>query len=194
MHTRVCRMCGKPFAAEKTEAVYCPDCSPKARAATVIRERTCMDCGAVFPGGPRARRCPDCRKTASREATRKYRASGGASRPLGSGDLCERCGAPYVVKSSRQRYCKACSATAVAEKIAPMKRAYNRQNAERLDGIARERKTGIRLCAVCGAPIMGSTPSNTCSDACRAIRKRERLAKNQAAYRQRKKEEKNNAD
>lgn len=89
MHTRICRMCGKPFAAEKTEAVYCPDCSPKARAATVIRERTCMDCGA---------------------------------------------------------------------------------------------------------PIMGSTPSNTCSDACRAIRKRERLAKNQAAYRQRKKEAANNAD
>ena len=136
MHTRICRMCGKPFAAEKTEAVYCPDCSPKARAATVIRERTCMDCGAVFPGGPRARRCPDCRKTASREATRKYRASGGASRPIGSVDLCARC----------------------------------------------------------GAPIMGSTPSNTCSDACLAIRKRERLAKNQAAYRQRKKEAADNAD
>lgn len=194
MHTRVCRMCGKPFAAEKTEAVYCPACAPKARAATVIRERTCMDCGAVFLGGPRARRCPDCRKTASREATRKYRASGGASRPLGSVDLCERCGAPYVVNSSRQRYCKACAAPALAENIAPSKRAYNRQNAEHLGEIARERKTGIRLCAVCGAPIMGSTPSNTCSDACRAIRKRERLKKNQAAYRQRKKEAANNAD
>ena len=123
MHTRICRMCGKPFAAEKTEALYCPGCSPKARAATVIRERTCMDCGGVSPGGPRARRCPDCRKAASREATRKYRASGGASRPLGSVDLCERCGAPYVVSSSWQRYCRACAAPALAENIAPTKRA-----------------------------------------------------------------------
>ena len=29
MHTRVCRMCGKPFAAQKTEALYCPECSRK---------------------------------------------------------------------------------------------------------------------------------------------------------------------
>lgn len=177
MRTRICRMCGKPFEAEKTEAVYCPDCSPKARAATVIRPRTCIDCGTAFPGGPRARRCPECRQAAQREAERRHRQNG-TSRPLGSVDQCARCGASYVVNGSRQRYCPDCAAPALRENIAPVKQAYNKAHAEYLDKIARAKKSGIKLCVVCGAPICSDRSTNTCSPECRLARMRERRAKN----------------
>lgn len=87
--------------------------------AVVVKDRTCRQCGAVFSGGPRAWYCPSCRAERSKESNRRYKESG-ASRPLGSTDICTVCGKPYTVKSARQKYCLACAYEAVraADRIA----------------------------------------------------------------------------
>ena len=56
----------------------------------------------------------------------KYRGKGRkADRPLGSIDKCVRCGAEYVVKSARQKYCPDCAYEGVREADRPMSRAWN---------------------------------------------------------------------
>ena len=94
--------------------------------ANVVRPRTCRQCGATFEGGPRAWYCPACRELRRREAQAKYREKGRkANRPLGSVDKCVRCGAGYVVKSARQKYCPDCAYDGVREADRPMSRAWN---------------------------------------------------------------------
>lgn len=92
----------------------------------VVRPRICRQCGATFDGGPRAWYCPACRELRKREALTKYRKKGRkADRPLGSVDKCVRCGAEYVVKSARQKYCPDCAYEGVREADRPMSRAWN---------------------------------------------------------------------
>lgn len=78
-----------------------------------IRDRTCRQCGVIFPGGPRAWFCPDCRLERRRESTLRYHRKDKADRPLGSTDQCTVCGADYIVKSARQKYCPACAPEAI---------------------------------------------------------------------------------
>ena len=185
MRTYTCRRCGKTFDSEHSERVYCPECSSAARAATVIRERTCKDCSKSFLGGPRAQRCPDCRRMAQRAAEKRHRQNGTA-RPIGSTDTCEVCGRSYIVNSARQRYCPSCAPAAIAAAVAPVKRDYNRQHAGHLDAIERQHRTGHKSCIICGAPILSTQPTVTCSTECAREHKRQQ----QAAYRQRRKNNK----
>ena len=92
--------------------------------AVVVKDRTCRQCGAVFPGGPRAWYCPDCRAGRQREHSRRYKAKG-PDRPLGSTDTCVVCGKTYTVNSSRQKYCPDCAYEAVRAVDRPASIAWN---------------------------------------------------------------------
>lgn len=92
--------------------------------AVVVKDRVCRECSTVFQGGPRAWYCPSCREIRKKESLRKHRLNG-TSRPLGSTDLCIVCGAPYIVNSSRQKYCKSCSYDAIRAVDRPASRAWN---------------------------------------------------------------------
>ena len=147
--------------------------------AVVVKERVCRQCGARFPGGPRAWYCPDCRLARRREADRRYREKGRkADRPLGSTDICERCGKPYVVKSARQRYCPACAYEAVREADRPASRAWNQAHKAEYYPAKNASRRKERFCVICGAPITAKTSTITCSPACKQRRNRQR---NQAA-------------
>lgn len=97
--------------------------------AVVIKDRVCRQCGAVFPGGPRAWYCPICRAERAKEANRRYKSSG-AARPLGSTDICTVCGKPYTVNSARQKYCPECAYEAVRAADRPASRAWNQAHKE----------------------------------------------------------------
>ena len=92
--------------------------------AVVVKDRVCRQCGAVFPGGPRAWYCPACRSERQREQNRRHKANG-TDRPLGSTDYCAVCGKPYIVNSARQRYCADCAYEAVRAVDRPASRAWN---------------------------------------------------------------------
>lgn len=92
--------------------------------AVVVKDRVCRQCGAVFPGGPRAWYCPSCRRERQREASRRHKANG-TSRALGSTDLCMVCGKPYTVNSGQQKYCPDCAYDAVRAVDRQASRAWN---------------------------------------------------------------------
>lgn len=92
----------------------------------VVRDRTCRQCGKVFPGGPRAWYCPACRQVRRKEANARYQAKGRkADRPIGSTDKCVRCGKAYNVNSARQRYCPDCAYEGTREADRPASKAWN---------------------------------------------------------------------
>lgn len=167
MRIRKCKDCGTLFAIEKSQAYLCPDCALAHKRASVIRPRTCRACGVTFDGGPRAWYCPDCR-TARNRAANTAHSRKGTARPLGSMDICQKCGAQYVVKGSRQKYCKACAAGAIAETVREHKRPIQRALCK--DPIRAARRKPTRICIVCGNPITTSTTAVTCSPACAADR------------------------
>ena len=144
--------------------------------AVVVKDRACRQCGATFLGGPRAWYCPSCRLERRREADRKYKAHG-TSRPLGSIDLCEVCGEPYTVNSSRQKYCPVCAPDAVRAVDQAQSRAWNEQNATPEYRRALRDKAAIsRKCVICGAEFRPKTPSITCSPECsQELKKRRAL-------------------
>lgn len=163
---RKCISCGGVFLPQYDDQVKCPDCAAKSIKST-MRPRTCRQCGKVFDGGPRAWYCPDCRAERQREANRRQREKG-TVRPLGSTDLCEVCGKPYIVKSARQRYCPDCAAEAVTAADNAQGRAY-------MEDYRKERiRHTDRFCKVCGAEIPPDSPEKYyCSDACRQKAKQE---------------------
>lgn len=73
----------------------------------VYDNRICIRCKRQFRGGPRAWYCPTCREDRRRERERKY-ANRPSNRPLGSTDICQSCGAEYIVCSGLQKYCPDC--------------------------------------------------------------------------------------
>ena len=53
MRMRKCKTCGKIFEVPAGKEMYlCPDCAAESKRKSVIRERTCKICGAVFWGIP----------------------------------------------------------------------------------------------------------------------------------------------
>ena len=147
-----------------------------------MRPRTCLTCGAAFPGGPRARYCPTCRAERQKTRERKYQASG-YSRHLGDIDNCVICGGEYVIRSGLQKYCPKCAPDAVRE----VDRAQsNRWNAEH-DYRAKRRETprrGVKICVVCGREIVPGTPTVTCSPECTAAHRKEAQLRADAKRRQ----------
>ena len=72
--------------------------------------RECIQCSAAFKGGPRAWYCPECRaerqKIQARES--RKRQAEGKQRKIGSTDICQNCGKPYIVASPLQKWCPDC--------------------------------------------------------------------------------------
>lgn len=177
MRAKRCKRCGKDFQAAKTWKYLCPDCAAAAKLETVIRPRTCRQCGASFQGGPRAWYCPDCRDERRRARDREYKRIGKPARPIGSTDLCARCGREYTVNGGRQMYCPDCAKTAVREKERLRKITYWEENRGKYAAQKKESAKGNKVCVVCGKPFSGRGPSVTCSEECaRAHKSAQQLA------------------
>lgn len=172
----ICKMCGKVFLSGKAETYYCPECMTKAIKSNVLRDRVCTVCGAHYMGYPRSKYCPDCRIKIKREREKKYKKAG-AKRPLGSIDICQKCGKEYVVTSGLQKYCADCAPEAVRETIRAHKRdmakVYNREVRPKRRKSMRE---GLTVCAVCGKAFTAKTSTVTCSPECTREYKRQKQA------------------
>lgn len=173
MRLRNCKRCGTPYETDRPGTYLCPACSVEAKRETVIRDRICRQCGAVFPGGPRAWYCPSCRADRQRDADRRSKRTGPA-RPLGSTDTCKRCGGEYVVESGRQLYCKRCAEIAVRETVRAHKIEYTAENRDRLNAHKQAMRTDRKVCVVCGSVFDADTPTVTCSPSCAAKLRRQR--------------------
>lgn len=177
MRTIKCRNCGQIIQASGAETL-CPDCRAELAAASVVRPRICRSCGAEFPGGPRAWYCPACRAERAREASRtsKRRSRAGAARKLGSTDVCQICGAEYVVTGSLQKYCPACAADAVKAVDREQGRVWAAENREANAARKKELAQRRKVCRVCGEVFSTGTTSVTCSPGCAKVLKSYRQA------------------
>lgn len=175
---RKCNKCGQPFVGVKQQRL-CPDCRNKAQKAPRMIQHTCLECGIAFTGGPRAMYCEVCREDRKKAANRRCKsaAKAGKTRKLGSTDLCTRCGKEYIVNSGLQRYCKDCAPIALAEKMAPIKRAHaaKQRQAEGFD--KHSRQVNGTICVVCGKPFTATKSTNTCSPECAKRQRSIRQAK-----------------
>lgn len=165
---RVCKHCGEAFVPDGADALCCPACRRLAWQDSRIRTRTCTECGKAFEGAPRQKRCPDCQAKARREQNRANKRAG-ARRPLGSIDLCQRCGKPYTVRSGAQRFCPECGETARREEA-------SRKKAAKLRGKPHADRTRTHICAVCGRPFRGIDAATTCSPECKQTLRNVRMA------------------
>lgn len=180
MRVRYCKRCCSQFQTDKPDTCLCPACRKKSKQDSVVRSRTCRQCGKAFPGGPRAWYCPECRSIRQKESDAR-RAKNGTNRPLGSIDRCEICGGEYIVNSARQRYCKNCADEAIRQKVNPHKAEYAKENMTRLKEQQKELRKDRTVCLICGKVFTASTATVTCSDACAAeLRK---LRQREADYR-----------
>lgn len=142
----------------------CPECSAESRKNAVIQERTCIDCGTHFQGGPRARRCPICREI---ERLRYSRNRKKTIRPLGSIDICPVCKQEYSVISGRQKYCSDdCQRVAVLEWQRIHKKEYAKKPEVKMAKTKRKAERQ-KTCAYCLCSFWSSTPTNYCSEYCR---------------------------
>lgn len=164
---RICKYCGVEFSG-KPGSTACPECVAKNKS-TTMRERVCQICGVKFMGGPRAWYCPNCRAERKREQDIKHKKTG-SSRKLGSEDLCEICGKPYIVNSGLQRYCKDCAVEAVKAKDRKQALEWHKENTtpeqRRKD---RQAGTAPVACAVCGKSFVPKSRGKTCSDECKVV-------------------------
>lgn len=122
-------------------------------------------------GFPKSKRCPECRDLVNRNRNAAFKRKGPA-RPIGSTDLCEKCGEPYIVSSGNQRYCPSCSSGAVRDNILKNKREYQAQyNAEHTEERAANRSFN-KVCVICGKVFDTDLPTVTCSPECDRIRRK----------------------
>lgn len=165
-----CKRCGS-IVSVSGEKYLCDSCAKKAKQDSVIRDRTCRECGVTFRGGPRAWFCPDCRVQRSKQHTLEYhrRKAAGQVRNIGSTDICKVCGAPYTVESSKQMYCPSCAENAIKEVVSKQKKLLD-------PSVNYQRKMEARknrvLCKICGNPFTADTDTVTCSPECAAEWKR----------------------
>ena len=136
-----------------------------------IRTRTCRNktCRAEFQGGPRAWYCPECRQERRREQSRqcKARRRAGMVRELGSEDVCEICGGPYIVQGGNQRYCPDCAPCAVAEVDAAQGLEWYEAHKDAINPARNAaRRLDAKVCPDCGAQIPAKRRyCDTCRDA-----------------------------
>lgn len=139
----------------------------------MIQDRTCKTCGAVFPGGPRAYYCPECRteRKKANDARCHQRQREGKTR-VGKPDICERCGAEYTVYSGLQRFCKDCQKIHALEYDRATSLDFYRQHRDRINPIRMvRRRKGPAICVVCGKEFKAPTCMLTCSEECRRKRR-----------------------
>lgn len=165
-----CKRCGAIISVSG-EKYLCDACAKKAKQESVIRDRTCRECGVTFKGGPRAWFCPDCREQRQKQQTVEYhrRKAAGKVRHIGSTDICKICGDPYTVESGLQMYCPSCAEAAVKEVVSKQKKLLDPQMSYQRKVEAHKNRV---LCKVCGKPFTANTATVTCSPECAAEWKR----------------------
>lgn len=189
-----CPICGHPVNPPRRTycSAACADEGRKARKRVTVHRkkpggpvyypRTCPDCGQAYQGHIKSVRCPECQAEANLRHNAEYalRKRSGHTRPIGSTDLCQRCGQSYTVAGGLQRYCPACAPAAVLDNVRAASAAWNRAAYASPD--AREAKNSKRRkawntprpCALCGKLFVPGSPSQQlCSDACRLARRRQ---------------------
>lgn len=161
---RLCNNCGQIFYGE-TDSLLCQDCANLGRK-KVVQTRICQDCGCNFEGGPRAKRCPACRKIVSAEMNKKSNKHD-TKRPFGSIDTCQICGKQYIVKSGRQKYCsQECQHEGVLKWQRNKKPEYNkRPDVIQKRKLRREQRR--KVCTYCLRPFWTNTSTSLCSQYCR---------------------------
>lgn len=167
---RKCKKCGEVYWTRSNDSYLCPKCAEESRKTGVYQNRICATCGITFLGYPRSKYCPECQKTAKVEAAKrcKERKKAGKVREIGSTDICQHCGKPYIVTSGLQRYCPDCSKYVVADNIREHKREYMDQNRERFNEHHREMRKERRVCVICGKTFDSPTCTSVCSADCAA--------------------------
>lgn len=174
MRTRICKNCGKAFDVPTGKESYlCEECSRKSKINSVLRERTCKICGASFMGYPRSFFCPACSAERKRRQKKKYNRRNPA-RPIGSVDICEACGNPYIVNSGRQRYCPECAEKRVRENIREHKREYMAKYADKSRELKLDTRGKRYICPICGKEYEKHTSASTCSPECEKELRRRR--------------------
>ena len=127
---RICNQCGASYTTYAPRSSYCPACAAERQrianeecrrraSAGLIRPLGstdyCQLCGKPYVvASGRQRYCPECAARKRDEGNRarylqQRRSDGNERRHIGSTDYCQLCGKPYVVTSSRQRYCPECA-------------------------------------------------------------------------------------
>ena len=96
-------------------------------------KRICRECGISFEGDPRAWYCPECRYYRQKELNIKRKKNGGTRRKLCSFDVCERCGAEYIVRSGLQRFCPKCAPINARETDTRLGLVYYNANKEKIN-------------------------------------------------------------
>lgn len=170
MRTKACKHCSREFTPATKYTYLCPECHTAAKASGVVLERLCRQCGAAFPGGPRAWYCPACRAERERAQRRQQRRNGTA-RPLGSTDLCANCGGEYIVNSGRQKYCPDCRELAVNDTVRQHKRQYAAERSDQIAEYKAAMSSNRNVCIICGTVFDADKPTVTCSAACDKIRR-----------------------
>lgn len=171
MRQKACKNCGAVFETDKQGAYLCPACAAESRRKSVYRTRVCIDCGKEFMGFPKSKRCPECRDLVNRNRDAAFKQNGPA-RPIGSTDLCEKCGEPYIVEAGMQKYCKSCAADTVKSNILKHKREYQfAYTAAHLDEKESNRSYN-KVCIICGKIFDTGKPDVTCSPECDRLRRK----------------------
>lgn len=169
MRRKKCKNCGLEFDTDLKYKYLCDDCAKKAKQDSVMRDRTCSQCGVLFLGGPRARFCPSCRFQRQRDANKNRHTP--ATRPIGSVDYCVICGQPYTVSNGRQKYCPDCAPSAIASNVRVHKAIAYRQNKDEINQKRKDRRKPYKVCVICGSPFYSGDASVTCSPECARKRK-----------------------
>lgn len=174
MRTRICKNCGKAFDVPTGKESYlCEECSRKSKINSVLRERTCKICGASFMGYPRSFFCPECSAERKKQQKKIYNRRQPA-RPLGSTDICEACGKPYIVNSGRQRYCPECAEDQVNKNVREHKREYMAKNADKSSKLKLDTRGKRYICPICGKEFEKHTSAAACSLNCEKELRRRR--------------------
>lgn len=131
--------------------------------------RECIACGAAFKGGPRAWYCPECRKERQKQRDRecKKRQREGTTREIGSTDICQNCGKPYIVASPMQKWCPDCKDEMYKETDRNQSLEYYRENKETINPARNTRRRApARRCAFCGRDFAARGQKKYCSPEC----------------------------
>lgn len=170
---RKCAECGRiytPTVNDPSQSYLCPECAKERRDGAVYQEKKCAKCGRKFLGFPKSKYCEQCALIAKKENKKIYEDKG-AKRPIGSKDICARCGNEYIIKGGLQKYCPECARQANLEKQRERKKAQREQK-KRADTKKKTAEERIKICVYCGNEFNNTVSGNLCSEECREKQKK----------------------
>ncbi len=97
---------------------------------------TCKRCSNEYESGSaRQGYCAECKRIRANERAResRERKARGESRSIGSADICEKCGQPYIIKTGSQKLCENCIEKGVI--IRRTKQNNSKYRAEKYDEV-----------------------------------------------------------